>query len=167
MAATDDHAELMALQTDSSDDTGSADASADAADIQHDVGAKTDGTSSSPPPLPRRRYQGLMPRPNCTHIIMDYFYTTEVPCDLCRCPPCLGWLYVCQQDHYSESMARHQMESLDQISDKQQVPNRIEELQACGMSRSILDQIRQGNVYDPFQIEVSYFILHVPCYGVL
>lgn len=113
------------------------------------------GEVNTPPPIPPHRYYpGAMPRPNCTHIVMDYFYTTEIPCDSCGYPPRLGWLYVCQQDHYSEAIARRQIESLNQINDKEQVPSRVEELQACGMSRSIIDQVKQGNVSDPFQIEV-------------
>ena len=111
--------------------------------------------AQTPPPVPpRRHYTGIMPRPNCTHIVMDYYYTTEMPCDSCGYPPRLGWLYVCQQDHYSEAIARRQIESLNQMTEKDQVPTRVEELQACGMSRSIVDQVKQGNVYDPFQIEV-------------
>lgn len=113
------------------------------------------GNQSRHPHVPPRRYTGLLPRPNCTHIVMDYFYTKHIPCDNCGLPPRLGWLYVCQQDHYSEAMARRQIESLKTVNVKEQVPSRIEELQACGMSRSVVDQVKQGNVYDPIQIEVS------------
>jgi hypothetical protein len=157
MAATDTATVLVTPRSEYDEARGSSETSGDDSNSisTHDVEANTDGTLSSPPPLPRRRYHGLMPRPNCTHIVMDYFYTTDVPCDNCGLPPRLGWLYICQQDHYSEAVARRQMDSLNQINEKEQVPNRIEELQVCGMSRSILDQVKQGNVYDPFQIEVS------------
>jgi hypothetical protein len=50
------------------------------------------------------------------------------------------------------------MESLNRITDKDHTHSRVEELEACGMSRSILDQVKQGNVYDPFQIEVRGLI---------
>jgi hypothetical protein len=50
------------------------------------------------------------------------------------------------------------MESLNKITDKDQTHSRVEELEACGMSGSILDQVKQGNVYDPFQIEVRGLI---------
>jgi hypothetical protein len=125
----------------------------DSSDAFDDAEA-THAGDAAPPEIPRRRFRPMAPRPNCTHIVMDYYYTTRVPCDNCGNPPRLGWLYVCQQDHYSEAIARRQIETLREGNDKEQLPSRIAELKACGMSRSILDQVKQGNVYDPFQIEV-------------
>ncbi|KIW03806.1 uncharacterized protein PV09_05106 [Verruconis gallopava] len=108
-----------------------------------------------PFPVPPRQYcPALLPRPNCTHIVMDYLYTTDIPCDTCGLPPRLGWLFVCRQDWHSEAAARRQIVMLNRTHEQGQSPSRIDELQACGMSCSILKQIKQGNVFDRFQVEV-------------
>lgn len=85
---------------------------------------------------------------------MDYFYTSTSPCDACGRAPALGFLYKCQQDSHSDATAHRQMATLDSIHAREEIPSRLDELRSCGMSASILDQIRQGNVFDPFQIEV-------------
>jgi hypothetical protein len=115
--------------------------------------SSTEQARSLPVP-PRRFFAGLQARANCTHIVMDFVVTNSIPCDSCGQRAGLGWLYACMQDQYSEAVVCNQMEILNQLQDKEQLLSRVEELQTCGMSRSILDQIKQGNVFDPFQIEV-------------
>lgn len=103
MAAPDGAIELTPLKA-NSDSINDVHPHEEDGESDHDVKASTDGAQAAPPPppMPPRRHPGLTPRPKCTHIVMDYLYTTKVLCDNCSNPPRLGWLYVCQQVHYSQ-----------------------------------------------------------------
>jgi hypothetical protein len=93
-----------------------------------------------------------VPRANCTHITMDVLHCSDVPCDFCGRVSVLGWLYQCQQDISSTSQARQQLHSMtDKLTAEKMSP--VEELEAMGMSESIIEQYKKGG-YEPWQIEL-------------
>jgi hypothetical protein len=113
--------------------------------------SRHDEPPSTPQTTPPRRM--VVPRPNCTHISMDVLHDSKLPCDFCGRASVLGWLFQCQQDVLSTSNAREQLHSLtDKLTVETMSP--VEELEAIGMSESIVDQFKKGTVYEPGQIEM-------------
>ncbi|KAF2425719.1 hypothetical protein EJ08DRAFT_700264 [Tothia fuscella] len=104
---------------------------------------------NKPPEIPPRR--SPIPRANCTHTIMDVVHT-EAPCDFCGRTSRFGWLYQCQQDADRQNSTKEQLNELKSLVVAPNPDLTIEEeLEAIGMSKSVIRQFKQG-VYTPDQI---------------
>jgi hypothetical protein len=94
-----------------------------------------------------------VPRANCTHITMDVLHGPGMTCDFCGRASVLGWLYQCQQDKLSSAQAREELRYITHDLPVNEM-SPIKELEAIGMSDSIIDQFKKGNVYEPWQVEL-------------
>jgi hypothetical protein len=101
--------------------------------------------------VPPRRV--AVPRANCTHITMDVLHDPRMTCDICGRVSVLGWLYQCQQDNSSSAQAREELRSIAHNHAVEKM-SPAEQLEAIGMSESIIDQFKKGDVYEPWQIEL-------------
>jgi hypothetical protein len=94
----------------------------------------------------------VSPRPTCTHLNMDKFYTSDEACYLCNRIPTLGWLYACQQDtlEHEQYMGERPPSRKKLVHGKdRRVQN---ELEALGFSKSIVDAVAKGH-YSDMQVE--------------
>jgi hypothetical protein len=74
---------------------------------------------------------------------MDVLHDSRVLCDFCGRASVLGWLYQCQQDISTTAQARLQLLTVtDKLTYENMTP--IEELEAIGMSGSIIEQIKMA-----------------------
>jgi hypothetical protein len=85
--------------------------------------------------------------------MVDLLYNKTAPCDICGRVSTLGWLYQCQQDAMVDATARQQILTVSEIK-KAETLSPTEELRLIGMSRSIIAQFEQGNVYSASQVEL-------------